>query len=161
MPWRFSFLKDALRMIRQSSKRENQNMRLKYKSQVSAAPATPDSDSIRFFADKLRCETDPADVYADMENGVADFVTLDVRSVEAYGRKHVAGAINLPHSRITQKRMSEFPDDTLFVVYCWGPGCNGSTKAALKLAQLGYAVKEMIGGIEYWEREGYPIAVDC
>ena len=133
-------------------------MHLKYKSQVSAAPAAPDGDSIRFFADKLRCETDPADVHADMENGVDSFVLLDVRSFEDYARKHVRGALNLPHSRITPKRMSEFPDDTLFVVYCWGPGCNGSTKAALKLAQLGYAVKEMIGGIEYWEGEGYPVA---
>ena len=53
--------------------------------------------------------------------------------------------------------MSAFPVDTLIVVYCWGPGCNASTKAALKLAQLGYAVKEMIGGIEYWESEGLPL----
>jgi 3-mercaptopyruvate sulfurtransferase SseA len=43
------------------------------------------------------------------------------------------------------------------VVYCWGPGCNGSTRAALAFALLGYEVKEMIGGYEYWAREGYPI----
>ena len=133
-------------------------MRLRFKSQVSATPTAADKRAIEFFADKLRCETDPADVHADMDNGVDDFVVLDVRSTEDFVRKHVNGALNLPHSRITRTRMSEFPDDTLFVVYCWGPGCNGSTKAALKLAQLGYAVKEMIGGIEYWEREGYPLA---
>ena len=133
-------------------------MQLKYKSQVTGAPAAADSRAIDFFADKLRCETDPADVRADMENGVDEFVVLDVRSAEDYALKHVCGAVSLPHSRITRKRLREFPDDTLFVVYCWGPGCNGSTKAALKLAQLGYAVKEMIGGIEYWEREGYPLA---
>ena len=132
-------------------------MRLKFKSQVGAAPASADSRAIAFYADKLRCETDPADVYTDMENGVDSFVVLDARSAEDYAHKHVPGAISLPHSRITRKRMSEFADDTLFVVYCWGPGCNGSTKAALKLAQLGCAVKEMIGGIEYWEREGYPV----
>ena len=132
-------------------------MRLKFKSQVGATPASADSRAIAFYADKLRCETDPADVYTDMENGVDSFVVLDARSAEDYALKHVPGAISLPHSRITRKRMSEFADDTLFVVYCWGPGCNGSTKAALKLAQLGYAVKEMIGGIEYWVREGYPV----
>ena len=33
-----------------------------------------------FFVDKLRCETDPADVQADMENGADNFVVLDVRS---------------------------------------------------------------------------------
>lgn len=133
-------------------------VRLKYKSQVGATPAVADSRAIKFYADKLRCETDPADVYTDMENGVDSFVVLDVRSEEDYALKHVPGAVSLPHSRITRQRMSDFADETLFVVYCWGPGCNGSTKAALKLTQLGYAVKEMIGGIEYWEGEGYPTA---
>lgn len=132
-------------------------MQLKYKSQVNATPTQASEDAIAFYQAKLRYETDPADVYTDVKNDVADFVILDVRSEDDYKAKHVEGAISLPHSRMTQKRMSEFPDDTLFVVYCWGPGCNGSTKAALKLSQLGYAVKEMIGGIEYWEEEGYPV----
>lgn len=132
-------------------------MGLKYFSQVRATPASAEGEARQFFANKLRCETDPADVYADIRNGVADFIVLDVRSEADYAKKHICGALSLPHSRITRKRLSEFPDDALFVVYCWGPGCNASTKAALKLAQLGYAVKEMIGGIEYWEREGYPL----
>jgi rhodanese-related sulfurtransferase len=59
---------------------------------------------------------------------------------------------------MTQKRMeTDYPPDTLFVVYRWGPGCNGSTKAAPRLSQLGCAVKELIGGIEYWRKEGYAI----
>ena len=41
------------------------------------------------------------------------------------------------------------------VTYCWGPGCNGATRAALALAELGYQVKEMLGGFEYWAREGF------
>ena len=131
----------------------------KYISQVSRARARSDEKALEFYGDKLRHETDPADVHTDMENGVDGFVILDVRSADDYRDKHVAGAISLPHSRISKKRMAQFPDDTLFVVYCWGPGCNGSTKAALKLTQLGYAVKEMIGGIEYWEREGYPLVI--
>ena len=111
----------------------------------------------QFFESKLRYETDPADVYADMEKGKTGFAVLDVRSRAAYREKHIVGAISMPHSSIDRTRMGTFPADTLFVVYCWGPGCNGSTKAALKLARLGYRVKEMIGGIEYWEREGLPL----
>ncbi|MFE5737948.1 rhodanese-like domain-containing protein [Streptomyces celluloflavus] len=42
-------------------------------------------------------------------------------------------------------------------MYCWGPGCDGATRAALALARLGYRVKEMLGGIEYWIREGYEV----
>jgi rhodanese-related sulfurtransferase len=43
------------------------------------------------------------------------------------------------------------------VTYCWGPGCDGATRAALALARIGFRVKEMIGGIEYWTREGLPV----
>ncbi len=132
-------------------------MQLKYKSQVNAVPTQASEEAVEFYQAKLRYETDPADVYTDIKNDVADFVLLDVRSESDYKDKHAEGAIHLPTSRITEKRMSEFPEDTLFIVYCWGPGCNGSTKAALKLTQLGYAVKEMIGGIEYWEQEGNPV----
>ena len=132
-------------------------MQIRYKSQVNAVQTQADENALRFYQDKLRHETDPVDVYADIQNGAADFVILDVRSESDYALKYVEGAIHLPYTRMTEKRLSEFPDDTLFVVYCWGPGCNGSTKAALKLTQLGYAVKEMIGGIEYWEQEGYPV----
>lgn len=132
-------------------------MQIRYKSQVNAVSTQADDNTLRFYQDKLRYETDPSDVYFDVKNGVADFVILDVRSESDYEAKHIEGAISLPHTRMTAKRMSEYAEDTLFVVYCWGTGCNGSVKGALKLTQLGYAVKEMIGGIEYWEHEGYPL----
>ena len=133
-------------------------MAVRYKSLVAETPAAESADAQRFFSAKLRYETDCYDVHADLENGAADFVVIDVRSAEAYAAKHVPGALNIPHARMTAERMAEFAPDTLFVVYCWGPGCNGATKAAVKLSALGYAVKEMIGGIEYYaEREGYPV----
>ena len=128
-----------------------------YKSQVRIMPPAADARAEQFFANKLRHETDPADVHADMKHGVADFILLDVRAPHDYQAKHIPGAISLPQSRISKKRIRDFPADALFIVYCWGPGCNGSTKAALKLTQLGCAVKELIGGIEYWQREGYPL----
>jgi hypothetical protein len=54
-------------------------------------------------------------------------------------------------------RIPEYAPGTNFVVYCWGPGCNGATRAGLIIAELGYPVKEMIGGFEYWAREGLPV----
>ncbi len=47
--------------------------------------------------------------------------------------------------------------NTLYVTYCDGIGCNASTKGALKLAQPGYRVKELIGGIDWWKRDQYPV----
>lgn len=59
------------------------------------------------------------------------------------------------HAEINEERMRAWPDDTLFVVYCAGPHCNGADRAALKLATLGRPVKIMIGGITGWQDEGY------
>jgi rhodanese-related sulfurtransferase len=70
------------------------------------------------------------------------------------------GTTHLPTSQVAERAASEIPIDMPVVVYCWGPGCNGSTRAALAFALLGYDVKEMIGGYEYWAREGYPIEND-
>ncbi|SRR6266567_5656287 len=127
-------------------------------SHVLGIPAAPCAAAQAFFANKLRYETDPADVYTDMRNGVADFVLLDIRSPEAYARSHVPGAVNLPQAMINAETTAHLAPDTVIVVYCWGPGCNGATRAAIKLSALGFLVKEMIGGIEYWEdRERYPV----
>lgn len=116
------------------------------------------ADRAYYFDHKLNCETDCSDVYTAIKEGANDFVLLDVRSNEAFHKSHAVTAINLPHPEITKERMAEYRKSTLFIVYCWGPGCNGATKAGKKLAELGYQVKEMIGGIHYWEDfERYPI----
>ena len=129
----------------------------KHSSVLAFAPADTDKAKCYFNA-KLACETDCSDVYADIKTGHAKFILLDVRSVEAYEKSHAITAVSLPHASINLQCLSDYPQDTLFVVYCWGPGCNGATKAASKIAALGYGVKEMIGGIHYWEDfERYPV----
>jgi rhodanese-related sulfurtransferase len=108
------------------------------------------------FARRLAVETDVSDVAAAFAAGEADFVLLDARSEASYAKGHVPGAISLPHSRITADTVAELPEG-LVVAYCWGPSCNGATKAAVRLAALGRPVKEMLGGFEYWERDGHPV----
>jgi rhodanese-related sulfurtransferase len=108
------------------------------------------------FAARLAVETDVADVAATLAEGEPDFVLLDARSDESYAKGHLPGAISLPHSRITAETVADLPDGPV-VTYCWGPSCNGATKAAARLAALGRPVKEMLGGFEYWERDGHPV----
>jgi rhodanese-related sulfurtransferase len=112
-----------------------------------------------FFAAKLRHETDPSDVVAARAAGER-LVLVDVRSDESWAQGHAPGAIHLPAEQLSA-RLDELPppdDDPNLVVYCWGPGCNGSTKAALALTRAGYrTVRELIGGFEYWAREGLAI----
>ena len=109
------------------------------------------------FLSKLAFETDPSDVHFDMERGADSFVVVDVRSAEAFARRHIPGAIHLPSRSISAETAAVLPKEKVIVTYCWGPGCNGSTKAAARLSALGLRVKELIGGIEYWQKEGFPV----
>lgn len=125
---------------------------------VTAIPAAPSGEALAHFARRLSLETDCADVEAAVRTPHPGFVLLDVRGPHAYARAHIPAALHLPHRQITAERMAEWPADTLFVVYCAGPHCNGADRAALRLAQLGRPVKLMLGGITGWADEGFAFA---
>jgi rhodanese-related sulfurtransferase len=110
-----------------------------------------------FFQAKLQFETDVSDVYAAMSAGAPGFVLVDSRGGDAWRQGHVPGAVHLPTAQIDARAAALVPAGTPVVTYCWGPGCNGATKAALVFAALGYEVREMLGGYEYWVREGLPV----
>jgi rhodanese-related sulfurtransferase len=121
--------------------------------------ALPTDLLISHFAGKLSFETDASDVHADQESGAA-FVLVDSRGRAAWSQGRIVGAMHMPTAEIADRAPHEIPLHVPVVTYCWGPGCNGSTRAALEFAKLGYRVKEMIGGFEYWAREGYPVEDD-
>ena len=109
------------------------------------------------FRSKLGFETDPSDVYTDLQNGETGFAVIDARSPESYARGHVPGSINLPYRTINAQTTTGLSKDKVIVIYCAGVFCNASTKAAAKLSSLGFRVKEMLDGMEGWKREGYPV----
>jgi rhodanese-related sulfurtransferase len=100
-------------------------------------------------------ETHVSDVAAALDRGT--LLLLDSRSAEAWAQGHVPGAVHLRAREIPARAATELDPAVPVVTYCWGPGCNGATRAALALAQLGFRVREMIGGFEYWAREGLPV----
>jgi rhodanese-related sulfurtransferase len=111
---------------------------------------------VAHFSSRLALETDASDVHSAVEAS-DKFVLVDVRGQSSWDQGRAVGAIHMHHSEITTRAPKEIPLDTPVVVYCWGPGCNGAHRGALNFATLGYQVKEMIGGFEYWAREGYPV----
>ncbi|HJP79337.1 MAG TPA: rhodanese-like domain-containing protein [Pseudonocardiaceae bacterium] len=114
-------------------------------------------EAINHFAAKLRFETDVSDVHADLESRVDGLVVVDTRGDDAWAQGHLPGAVHLPTREIPAHARRDIPAGSAVVTYCWGPGCNGATRAALEFAKLGYQVKEMLGGYEYWVREGLPV----
>ena len=125
-------------------------------SAVLEFPAAPPEEARRHFLARLSVETDPSDVRADLQRGAPGFELVDARSAEAYAARHIPGALSLPHRSIGAETTAHLRKEDVVVLYCWSPACNAATKGAAKLAALGFRVKEMLGGLEYWVREDYP-----
>jgi rhodanese-related sulfurtransferase len=118
------------------------------------------SDAVTFFTSRLTFQTDVADVHAAFASGDPGFALVDSRSSAAWTQGRIPGALHLPTAEIPEHAAALLGPAVPVVTYCWGPGCNGATRAALAFARLGYDVREMLGGIEYWTREGFPVEVD-
>ncbi|GAA2029250.1 rhodanese-like domain-containing protein [Agromyces tropicus] len=121
--------------------------------------ATPE-DAVRHFRGRLGFETDVSDVAGALAEPDPGFVLVDTRSEAAWAAGRIPGAVHLPGRRVAEVARERIAPGTPVVVYCWGPGCNGATRAALAFATLGHPVKEMLGGFEYWVREGFEIEHD-
>jgi rhodanese-related sulfurtransferase len=125
---------------------------------VTDIPAASPDRALAHFQALLEFETDCYDVHAAIRAGHPGFVVFDVRGPEYFAAGHVPTARNLPHARINERNLAEYPADTVFVVYCAGPHCNGADRAAVRLARLGRPVKKMIGGVTGWIDEEYELA---
>ncbi|WP_317442098.1 rhodanese-like domain-containing protein [Streptomyces collinus] len=122
---------------------------------LRTAPAAP-VEAAAYFRASLAFHADVSDVAAALAaGGDPGFVVVDSRSTESWDQGHVPGAVHLPTALIPEQAGRLLDKSVPVVTYCWGPGCNGATRAALALAELGYQVKEMLGGFEYWAREGF------
>lgn len=125
-------------------------------SVTTVAPADS-TTALAHFSSLLKFETDCWDVHDAMTNGHADFVLVDVRSPALFDKGHIAGAINIPHAKLVESKLAPYTMNTVFVVYCAGPHCNGAHRGAIRLAALGRPVKIMIGGITGWLDEGFEL----
>jgi rhodanese-related sulfurtransferase len=125
-------------------------------SAVSAIPAAPNETALTHFTSLLSLETDCWDVHEAMSTGKPDFVLLQTSaSADSFAGEHIDGAVHLHHSQINESTLSAWPRETLFVVYCAGPHCNGADRGAANIARLGRRVKKMIGGKAGWLDEGF------
>lgn len=109
---------------------------------------------IEFYERKLAYEMDPSDLFHALENSQS-IVVVDTRQSFGYEKEHIPTAINLPHREMDEETTKHLDREKTYVCYCDGIGCNASTKGALKMTKLGFKVKELIGGIEWWKFDGY------
>jgi rhodanese-related sulfurtransferase len=113
------------------------------------------NEQLNHYQAKLAFEIDSWDLKVALEAG-ENIVVIDARSSEAFAVEHIPGAINVPHRIMSQETTSQIDRQATIITYCDGIGCNGSTKGALQMAKLGFRVKELIGGLDWWKRDGHP-----
>lgn len=112
-------------------------------------------DQLRHYQDKLAFETDSWDLKVALEAG-ENLIVIDARSATAFAAEHIPGAINIPHRQMSTDSTAALDKSALVVTYCDGIGCNASTKGALAMTRLGFRVKELMGGLDWWKRDGHP-----
>lgn len=82
-----------------------------------------------------------------LDNKDENYILIDVREDYEFKEGHIPGAINIPLGNITK---IDYSLDKILIVYCRSG--NRSNKAAIKLKNMGYNVKDM-GGILDWTYE--------
>jgi rhodanese-related sulfurtransferase len=121
-----------------------------------SAPA-PEA-ATKYFGAELAFEVDPDDLVQDLDAGRTDgYVVVETRAEEAFKAARIPGAINLPYKDMTAENTQHLDQDLVYVCYCESINCNAATKGALKLAELGFKVKRLSGGITSWIAAGYPV----
>ena len=112
------------------------------------------TEQMAHYYNKLSYEMDSWDVYVGLEKA-KPLTIVDGRSAAAFAKEHIPGAINLPHKELCFNTTDMLDKSQTYVCYCDGIGCNASTKTALKFLTLGLQVRELIGGLDWWIRDGY------
>lgn len=106
---------------------------------------------------RLAYEIDVVAAAEQVDAGTA--VLVDTRRQESWDHGHIASALHLPKTALDEQ-VAQLPRDRTLIVYGWGPGCNGATATARMLLMAGLDVRELLGGYEYWVRNGFPVAAD-
>ena len=112
------------------------------------------TEQISYYQAKLRYETDASDLFAAL-SAQENLVVIDARSREAFAKEHIPGAINIPHRSLSAETTAHLDKEASYVTYCDGIGCNASTKGAMRMARLGFSVRELLGGLDWWRRDGF------
>lgn len=85
-------------------------------------------------------------------------VLVNALAREAFDEQRIPGSISIPASDAVRIAPDLLAKDQPIVVYCSSHGCTASPTLAQKLVDLGFTeVLDFEGGIEAWERAGFPM----
>jgi rhodanese-related sulfurtransferase len=112
------------------------------------------NDQVKHYSNKLAYEIDSWNLTVALENG-ENVVVVDTRSPQAHAAERIPGAVNITHRTMSPDTTANIDKGAVVFSYCDGIRCNASTKGALNLTRLGFQVKELMGGLDWWKRDGH------
>ncbi|MBB5855341.1 rhodanese-like domain-containing protein [Amycolatopsis umgeniensis] len=128
---------------------------------VLTSPALDSATAAAHLRAELALDVDPDDLIRDLTADTQrGYVVVETRAPEAFASARIPGAINLPYRDLTPESVSNLDRSLVYVCYCESIHCNAATKGALKLAEFGFKVKRLSGGITAWQAAGYPVDRD-
>lgn len=87
-----------------------------------------------------------------------DAVVLDVREPDEWAAGHAPGAVLIPMGELPA-RLGEMPEDTDTLAIVCRSG-NRSGRVVAWLAQQGYDVANLVGGMQAWHAAGKPLTAE-
>ena len=85
-------------------------------------------------------------------------VLVNALAREAFDEARIPGSISIPAGDALRVAPDVLARDQAIVVYCSSRSCTASPTLAQKLVDIGFTeVIDFEGGIEEWERAGYPM----
>jgi rhodanese-related sulfurtransferase len=143
------------RSMAEESKQASSSAKTSQGGAASAKEALPFPDVPRITAEEV----------ARLMKDKGSIVLVDTDDPEVYEAEHIQGAINIPFDptgdiRDKDQTLSVLPGDRLIVFYCNCPHEEDSAPMVQEMWQLGYdrdKVKTLEGGLNRWEKLGYPL----
>jgi len=108
--------------------------------------------------DKLRFHTAAWDLSVDLKAGRAAIVVIDARCRDAYIALHIPGAVSFPHLKMNSERRRASTAARFMSFIAMGSAVTPQQRALAKRARLGFRTKELLGGLDWWRRDGHPVA---
>ena len=117
--------------------------------------------ALDFFCAKIAYEITPEDLATAQAMGASPIV-VDTRPATAWSESRIPGALTIPGDDVADRAPDVLDDeDTDIVLYAWGADDHNAARAAIALLKLGYTqVRELSGGLEAWQREGFALETD-
>jgi len=90
-----------------------------------------------------------------------DTIFVDTRNEADYRKRHLKSALFLPEENVEERFLTVqalMPEDSRYILYCYGPDCDMAEKVAEFLVKNGYKnMMIMAAGFSAWEKAGYPV----